>query len=224
MMLNRANMLTWAGLALVAIAAALASVWLAVHTIGAPPKKLDIHGTYLDGGRPIANFDLTDHRQENFTPEQLKGSWSLLTFGYINCPDTTPEMLEMLSLTYQILDGADLTDDLQVAMVSVATEHDTPPRLANFAPRFHKEFIALTGSYRQINKLTSSLGIRVTQTNADKPSYSIRPEGTIVLINPEGKLLALFTPPHHPQLLAEDLYNIIQHERENDWLNPIVDR
>ncbi|BAU58902.1 SCO family protein [Halorhodospira halochloris] len=220
--LTRANIFLWAGLAVVAIAAALVSVWLAVTTIGALDRELEIRGTFLEGGRPIADFELVDHQADTFTQDMLKGKWSLLTFGYTNCPDTTPEMLEMLSLTYRTLEAADQTDNLQVAFVSVDPERDTVPRLADFAPGFHSDFIALTGQHDEMLELMRSIGIRLSQTNSDDPGYSIRPEGTVVLTNPDGKLIALFTPPHHPQLLAEDLYAIMRHESRQNWLAPLT--
>lgn len=255
MALRRANILLWAALAVVAVAAAVASVWLAVQTIGKPDEQPEIHGTYLQGGRPIAEFTLTDHNNEPFTPERLKGKWTLLTFNYtdsLGSADTSAESLEMLSLTYRRLDEAQSTENLQVVFVSLLAQQDQAPRLADVAPMFNRNFISLTGSEQQISKLTQSLGMRLTRTtysstnSADRsdtdntaagqspsaeatpnpaprgPAYSIRPQGTVLLINPDGKLLTLFTPPHHPQLLAEDLYEIIQHERRQNWLAPII--
>lgn len=219
---KRVDILLWSAMAIVAVGAALASVWLAVYTLGSPERELDIHGTYLHGGRPIADFKLIDHTGKDFTPQQLQGTWTLLTFGYRHCPDTTPETLEMLSFTYRLLENAELANNVQVVFLSVDTKRDTVDRLAEFIPRFHSEFIAVTGAKQEIIDLTKSVGIRLEQTKVTEPGYSIQPQGTVLLISPAGELIALFTPPHHPQLIAEDVYNIIKRHGRLNWLAPIT--
>ncbi|WP_200193721.1 SCO family protein [Halorhodospira abdelmalekii] len=220
---KRARILLWTALAVAAVVAALASLWLVIYTIGAPASPPEIRGTYLEEGRPIADFELTDHDGRPFTPERLSGQWSLLTFGYTGCTDATPEMLELLTFTHRLLEETRVARRLQLVLISVDSQHDTPPRLADYAPRFHDELIALTGEPEQISTLAQSLGIRYTPIDGNgAPAYRIEPVATVLLIDPRGRLLALFRPPHHPQLLAEDLYELAQYHRRQQWIERLA--
>lgn len=50
-------------------------------------------------GRPQIGgpFSLTTHYDEPFTDEKLKGKWSLVYFGFTNCPDICPAELDKMT-------------------------------------------------------------------------------------------------------------------------------
>lgn len=50
-------------------------------------------------GRPQVGgpFNLTTHKDEPFTEKDLLGKWSLIYFGFTNCPDICPEELDKMS-------------------------------------------------------------------------------------------------------------------------------
>lgn len=43
--------------------------------------------------QPIADFELTTRHGEPFGPESFAGRWSLVFFGYLDCPDVCPMSL-----------------------------------------------------------------------------------------------------------------------------------
>ena len=49
-------------------------------------------------GRPNVGgpFSLTTHKGETFTDKDLLGKWSLIYFGFTNCPDICPEELDKM--------------------------------------------------------------------------------------------------------------------------------
>ncbi len=54
-----------------------------------PPVAL-ASGTLLVPARALADFSLIDNQGHNFGAENLRGHWSLMFFGYTNCPDYCP--------------------------------------------------------------------------------------------------------------------------------------
>jgi protein SCO1 len=42
-------------------------------------------------------FEMTTHNGQPFTDKDLLGKWSLIYFGFTNCPDICPEELDKMS-------------------------------------------------------------------------------------------------------------------------------
>ena len=42
-------------------------------------------------------FKLTTHKNEPFTEKDMLGKWSLVYFGFTNCPDICPDELDKMS-------------------------------------------------------------------------------------------------------------------------------
>jgi len=40
---------------------------------------------------------MTTHTGQTFTDENLRGKWSLIYFGFTNCPDICPDELDKMS-------------------------------------------------------------------------------------------------------------------------------
>src|SRR3546814_9001838 len=59
----------------------------------APPT---LQGVMWPVARPVADFELHDQHGERFDAKRLRGHWSLLYFGYLQCPDVCPTTLQSL--------------------------------------------------------------------------------------------------------------------------------
>ncbi|MFB3079471.1 MAG: SCO family protein [Lysobacterales bacterium] len=58
----------------------------------------------LPHARVIADFRLTDHHSQPFSLTGLRGKWSLIFFGFINCPDVCPGTLFELQKVKQTME------------------------------------------------------------------------------------------------------------------------
>ena len=96
----------------------------------------------------------------------------------------------------------------QVVMISVDPERDTPERLAGYVKAFDPTFVGATGTKPAIDELAQRMGVLVAKRPLEGGSYSVDHSTSVFLIDPDGKLRALFSAPHLPQLIAEDYRRI----------------
>lgn len=181
---------------------------LACHQ--APP---DLKATWLGRGKKIADFKLQDHHHKIFTQEQLKGHWSLVFFGYTSCPDICPSTLATLKQTVQQLKQFKLKPP-QIIFISVDPNRDTLYNLEQYTSFFEASFLGVTGSLKEISSLATQLGIVFIPKKADKHHfYLIDHSASLLLINPQGALQALWTMPYTAKMVSHDYRKIIEHTK-----------
>lgn len=141
--------------------------------------------------REIKPFELTDHNGQLFSKEQFNGKWSLIFFGYTSCPDVCPTTLQNLGFIYDDLKA--IAVNSQVLLVSVDPQRDTQEKLSQYIAYFNAEFIALRGGHEALFPFARNLGLMYAITGKDE-DYLVDHSASIVLINPDGKITAIFKP------------------------------
>jgi len=186
----------------------VAAVLLAACSRPQPPQLSQ--GTLLPSAKPVTDFQLTDHRGQPFTLENLKDNWTFAFFGYTHCPDVCPTSMAMLAQVQRTLEQQDGLDKLpQVVFVSVDPERDTTALLAQFVPYFHPDFIGVSGDQHNTLKLSRQLGILYGKTeNSAGDNYLVDHSAAIILLDPDGAFRAVFGVPHDPDLIASDFLAI----------------
>ena len=159
----------------------------------------------------IREFQLTDQHGEKFDNQSLNGKWSFVFFGYTFCPDICPTTLAVLTaMQKQLQHAPEIWSDTQVVFVSVDPERDTQEILANYMDFFNKEFYAVTGSRSEIDKLTQQFGAGyIIEPETSPGHYLVSHTGAIFLTDSQGALIASFSMPHDPGLIAS-LYRQIR--------------
>ncbi|ODV83212.1 hypothetical protein CANARDRAFT_9788 [[Candida] arabinofermentans NRRL YB-2248] len=104
-------------------------------------------------GKPLIGgpFNLIDTNGDSFTNDELKGKFSIIYFGFSNCPDICPDELDKLGL---ILDGlkTKFNINLQPIFITCDPARDSPAVLKEYLSDFHSDIIGLTGDYDEIKK------------------------------------------------------------------------
>ncbi len=190
---------------------------------GQPATNLQLEGAMLlPNPRALPSFTLQQRDIGDFTLEQLKGKWSMLFFGYTRCPDVCPTELFMLGGMSRQLEQSGGAERPQVLFVSVDSQRDRVADLQEYVTYYHPDFLGITGPKEQIDPFTKSIGViyeRVYYVDgrqvvfnegdeipeAAKTTYLINHSATIFLINPDGKLHAVFNTPHKPEVMVRDL-------------------
>lgn len=192
----------------IAIVSALAGLWMAA-SLRAPDAPTLQTGTLLEPARGLPEFSLLSGAGQPFTKAQLQGRWSLLFFGFTNCPDVCPTTLALLAQTHTAL--ADLAPTLrpQVVFVSVDPKRDSPAQVARYTGFFNPEFIGVTGEQKQVDALTHALGLPVMIQPLENGAYTVDHSSAVLLIDPSARLRALFSAPHTQSALAADIRRIV---------------
>lgn len=177
----------------------------------APPQTNLGTATVLRPAKPLVEFSLTDTQNKPFTAHSFQGHWTLLFFGYAQCPEICPRTLAIVSELWRSIPELKTRSDAQFVFVSLDPKSDSSSDLQTFLGRFHPDFIGLTGDEQEVVKLAKACRVH-SWTDPVKNAAGqkvIDHSAAILLINPEGKLEALFSPPHVSTNLARELKGII---------------
>jgi len=199
-------------LTLVAMVALVAGLWLGQKWLyQAPQPPLQIAGIYLPQPKELDDFTLIGQNGQPVTRADLKGHWSFLYFGYTYCPDICPLTLVELNKLDQLLGQQQLNQDTAYLLISVDPERDTPARLGEYVRYFNQKFQGATGTPQELEKLAKQLSVLyIIPPHQVGESYTVDHSSTVLLIDPDARLHAIFTPPHEPATLATDFAQIRQ--------------
>jgi len=152
---------------------------------------------YYQQPREIDPFTLTDQQGKLFTQANLIDKWSLVFFGYTSCPDVCPTTMQTLNFMYKNLKKVS-NNKVQILLVSVDPQRDSQEKLAQYIHYFNDEFTALRADHGVLYPFARNLGLMyaiVDNSNEQgSESYLVDHSASIVLINPQGKIAAIFKP------------------------------
>ena len=175
--------------------------WKMRQPVPMSAEDLRVNGAIeLSTPRIFSDFDLIDHHGEPFTLENFKGVWSIVFFGFTNCPDICPTTLATLKAMYEDL-GDSEKENLQIVMVSLDPERDTVEKMALYVPYFNEDFIGVTGNKHLIRRLTAEINIAYNKVLLEGEDYTVDHSTQLVLINPKGHYHGFFKAPHSETML-----------------------
>lgn len=194
----------------VVVAVAATALGIVLATLSRESSQPE-HALVLQTPRPLPDFSLIDHRGDPFVAARLRGHWTLAFFGFTNCPDVCPTTLQTLARTLEALSEVAAGEQPSIVMISVDPMRDTQEKLATYVPYFHPEFTGITGSMGEIQSLTRNLGVAFAYTPRESgEDYDVEHTASIFLIDPQGRLSAVFGTPHHADRIAADYRRIVE--------------
>jgi protein SCO1/2 len=160
--------------------------------------------------KPLQAFSLTDQYQQPVSLERLQGKWSLVFFGYTYCPDICPTTLSTLtSVVKKLQNDPQSPANIQVIFVSVDPQRDTPEVIEGYLKYFNEAFVGITGTQQDIDSLTRQFGAGYMKEPDTTPGqYLVSHTSSIFLVDPQGRLLASFSPPHDPNTIVDQFWQI----------------
>ena len=169
-----------------------------------PAELLDAGIVLLPQSRPLPELTLTDVEGQPQAVTALTGRWTLMFFGYTFCPDICPTTLAELRQLNGLLSEED-RQRLQVVMVSVDPNRDTPQQLKQYLGFFDAGFRGLTGPLGDIQALSGRVGIPFIPGDESLPNYTVDHSGNLALLGPDGRQHGFIRAPLKVQKLAEAL-------------------
>ena len=172
------------------------------------------NATLLLPSKKLMAFEFMDMYGKPFTNNTLRDHWTFFFFGYTHCPDICPITLGRLHQLALRLKGI---PSVQFVFFSIDPENDSPPQLQAFLKQDQfkgASFKGVTGNKSNILSFAESLGIAVSR---EPGNQTIDHSGSLLLINPRGECVAIFTSTDKPHLIAHDVKEIL-HRHANGQL------
>ncbi len=195
---------TWLSLAIM-VGTAAGALWLLDRNprdwAHAPPS---LQGLISPLPRTVGNFDLLTQDSQHFRREHLLGRWSFLYFGYLQCPDICPTTLQSMRAMQKLLSPAPVEVGAaeQFVFVSVDPVNDTPERIGPYLAYFGDAIVGLSGEPQQLASLADSVGVMYAEHIAEDGTRSMDHSTSIVLVDPQGRAVAVLPAPHQPVEMA----------------------
>lgn len=191
-----------------AVAAAVLGLAAASYLLRPPVVQIK-SGTLLEQRRQLPDFSLIRDNDQPLTLASLKGHWTLVFPGFTTCPDVCPTTLAFLKTLSAKLGSEGKT--LDVLFLSVDPDRDTPERLASYVHFFNPNFVGATAKEPELGRFTQLMGIAYNKVPGSTPqNYTMDHTAALVLVDPQGRITAYFTPPHNLDAMSADLASIMK--------------
>lgn len=171
----------WAGVVLVAfVGASILLGWWQVDGPGrSTADRASVQGVPAIGGP----FTLVDQTGRTVTDADYRGKPMAVFFGFTHCPEVCPTTLvQMANLTGKI--GA-AADRLQILLITVDPERDTPEQLALYLQSFDPRVIGLTGSREQVDAALSAYKAYAKKIPTES-GYTMDHSASVYLMKADG--------------------------------------
>ncbi|MCP4362421.1 MAG: redoxin domain-containing protein [Chloroflexi bacterium] len=167
------------------------------------------NGMIVNSDAPVTNFKLTGPGGQPVNLVDYRGKVVLLYYGYTFCPDVCPATLSELKKT--VAELGNKADNVQVFMISLDPERDTPEALAEYMAHFHPSFIGLTGTEDEIVAASAPLGIFYERHEGTPATgYLIDHTATVMALDKNGRLRLLYSFDTPGEDIATDLRYLIR--------------
>lgn len=183
---------------------------LAVLAVALGPRLMHLAGpsgsgdTAADAGTASIGgpFTLTNAAGEAVTPEDFRGRYMLIYFGYTFCPDVCPTSLSGMAGAMDLL-PPEMAEKVVPIFVSVDPERDTPDVVGEYVEMFHPAMVGLTGTPEQVAAAARAYRVYYAKVEQEDGPYLMDHSSIVYFMGPDGTLAAHFTHNTPPERMAE---------------------
>jgi protein SCO1/2 len=184
---------------------------LSGKSAGDQTALIDAGVILLPQSRNLPDLTMTNQDGQPVQLDELKDKWTLLFFGYTYCPDICPTTLAQLRQIKSELPQSALSK-LRIVLISVDPERDTPQQLKQYLGYFDKDFVGLTATVPDIQKLANGVSIPFIPADTSKPGYTVDHSGNLALLGPDGTQRGFIRAPFNNQKLLAQLPGLLERE------------
>jgi len=172
-------------------------------------QAIDWHATDITGKMPNLEFKLVGPDGEQVNASALQGKPVLVFFGFTHCPDVCPITLTQLQVALKRLGPQ--AGNLQVLLVSVDPDRDTPAVMKQYTAAFGPWLLGLTGAEEDLAALRKTYGVYAAmESSDDKGSYNVMHSTAVFAFDSKGQARLLITDVTDIPALVADLKNLIE--------------
>jgi protein SCO1/2 len=164
-----------------------------------PTHAVDVSWRYEQAA---ADFHLTDSGGKVRSLSDFRGKVVVLFFGYTHCPEVCPTTLADLAQVMRML-GTD-AEKVQVLLVTLDPERDTPELLAKYVSSFNPSFLGLYGDAQATAQAAKVFSVNY-EKHAEKNGYTLDHSDGTFLIGKSGRIVLMSPYGQRPELLVQDI-------------------
>jgi protein SCO1/2 len=196
-------------LACVAFGGLIGLVWVGrsggfavVATPSPTPGATPDPATFQYAGTPVAPpLDLTDQDGQPFRLTSLRGSPTLVFFGYTHCPDVCPATVGIID---QALDS--VGPGPRAIFVTVDPERDTVDAMKSYLQYLPAAYVGLTGTAAEVRAAADGYGVSYARVETETPgAYSMAHTADVYAVDAQGRLRAHFPFGTEAEPIAAEL-------------------
>ena len=181
------------------LAFAVLSILVGCHTEQPSFQSTDITGA--DFGKA---FTLTDHNGKQRSLEDFRGQVVVMFFGFTHCPDVCPTTLAELAGAVKKLGPAG--EKVQVLLVTIDPERDTPELLAKYVTAFNPKFLALRGNADETARVAKEFKVIYQKVAGPRPeNYAMDHSAGSYIFDRQGRLRLYVGYGRGADVFAHDL-------------------
>jgi len=168
---------------------------------------------WAEGNERRIKFELSDTNGGVATHKNLWGKWSIVTFGFTNCPDVCPTHAAQIGVALSQLNVGEppknSIDQVQAVFISVDHLRDKAESLDQYLKFFHPEYIGYLGNVEQLNQVTDSFKVAYSVKQNDDGSVDVLHSSLIYITNPYGRIAKQLPFGSSAQLIASEVRRLM---------------
>jgi protein SCO1/2 len=173
------------------------------------------HATLLPAPRALPPLDLMDQDGQPLAANFFAGHWTLVFFGFTQCPDVCPTTLATLAQSVGQLKELPANAQPRVLLVSVDPERDTTEILAPYVRFFNPAFLAARGTPEATAAAAAAFAVPYAKVVLPEGGYTLDHGSGIFLVDPTGGMTAYFSAPHDAATITRDYRSIVAWMEKN---------
>lgn len=166
------------------------------------------HGTDYGDPQPAPAFALTNHLGQRASLEDYRGQAVLLFFGFTHCPDVCPLTLQRLGRAVDELGRR--AEDIQVLLITVDPERDTPAVLNRYVEQFGVRVAGLTGDPQVLAEMRRSYGVYAEAAPGHGDHDTVIHSDVVFGIDRRGQLRVLLQVDGPQEELIADIRRLLR--------------
>lgn len=179
----------------IVVLVALIAFAIGLYFYNQQSAKTFSENTYVyEPARALSPFKLQDEQGKVFTNAELSGKWSFVFLGYLSCPDICPMTMAKFSRLIPKME-VEVEEPTQILFLSVDPKRDSHTKIAKYTDYFHDNIVGLRAEHVDLFPFVRNLGLMYSiPGEEEKTGYYVDHSASIVLLNPEGQIAAIFKP------------------------------
>lgn len=188
-----------------------AALWWVSASGAGPEEASPPESHFLPAPLPVPPFTLTSQEDRPVSSDDFPGKALVVFFGYTSCPDICPLILTHLTQAFRLMEEEG--ERVQVLLVTVDPDRDTPERLRRYLRNFHPSFLGLTGTEEEIRSVAGEFGAYFARVGEGE-NYTVDHTARSFVLDSEGRIALTFPISATPDEMARDLNQLLDRNRE----------